>query len=496
MRKKREVKFIHCILPIIALLGLLVYGLVIHEKAFKQSAFPLEIIFLLATAVSIVQLFYLGFSWQEIQNAMVKKLSQALPAIFILFSIGVVIGSWIVSGTIPMMIYYGIKIINPNYIYIVAFIVPAIFSTLTGTSWGSIGTIGVVILSIAGVVDAHLALTAGAIVGGAYMGDKMSPLSDTTNMAALATDVDLYSHIRSMMNTTLPAALLAGIVYIFLGFIYAPSVVSGNNEAIQTTLTTLNSIFSFNVFLLIPVCIVLYGALTKKPTVPVLLGSSLCAGLLALIFQNFSLSNVVVTINKGFNVGMITWMDNLPTNIITILDRGGLYNLIDPIVICIMIFLFIGTLELVDALPVVVRRVFKAVKTRRAAILSALGCTAITNAMTSNQFATSFLIGTAFRPKFTVLKIPMKVLSRSIEDTGTMLENMLPWTTTGVFITAALGISPIEYWHWQFVGLFSFIIAPLLAITGIGCFYHETEKEVNISKVDRDPISFLKSKVN
>jgi Na+:H+ antiporter, NhaC family len=483
MRKRREIKFIHCLLPIISLLLLLIYGLIIHPQIFHQSSFPLEIIFLLAATVSICELFYLGFTWDEIQKAMVKKLAQALPAIFILFSIGIIIGSWIVSGTIPMMIYYGIKIINPNYMYIVAFIVPAIFSTLTGTSWGSIGTIGVVILSIAGVVEANLALTAGAIVGGAYLGDKMSPLSDTTNIAALATDVNLYEHIRSMMNTTLPAAVCAAVIYIILGFVYTPTLVTGDTSAIQPTLNALESIFNFNIVLLLPILVVLYGALTKKPTVPTLLGSSFCAAILAFIFQKFSLSSIVVTINKGFDISMITWTDNLPSNIITILNRGGLYNLIDPIVICIMIFLFIGTLELTNALAVVVERTFRSVKTRRAAILSALGSTAITNAMTSNQFATSFLIGSAFRPKFEKLRIPRKVLSRSLEDTGTMLENMLPWTTTGVFIATTLGISATEYWHWQFIALFNYAFAALWAITGIGCFYHEVDGKKEKKKV-------------
>ena len=483
MKRKRKIKFVHCLIPIVSLLLLLIYGLIIHPRFFNQESFPLEIIFLFATVISICELFYLGFTWEEIQKSMVNKLAQALPAIFILFSIGIIIGSWIISGTIPMMIYYGIKIINPSYMYIVAFIVPAIFSTLTGTSWGSIGTIGVVILGIAGVVEANLAITAGAIVGGAYLGDKMSPLSDTTNIAALATDVYLYDHIRSMMNTTLPAACCAAIVYVILGFIYTPAIAAGDTSSVQPTLDALDSIFNFNIILLLPVIIVLYGAITKKPTVPTLLGSSLSSALLAFIFQKFTLSNIVITINKGFDINMITWADNLPSNIITILNRGGLYNLIDPIVICIMIFLFIGTLELTNALSIVVERVFSTVKTRRAAILSALGSTAITNAMTSNQFATSFLIGSAFIPKFEKLKIPRKVLSRSLEDTGTMLENMLPWTTTGVFIASTLGISATVYWHWQFIALFNYAIAVLLAITGIGCFYHEVDgKDVKNKK--------------
>ncbi len=472
---KKEVKFIYCLIPVLTLLFLLVYGLIIHPRIYGGKSFPLEIIFLLATVVTVVLLLYLGYSWTEIQEKMIKKLSQAMPAILILFSIGIVIGSWVVSGTIPMMIYYGIKIVNPSYIYIIAFIVPSIFSTFTGTSWGSAGTIGVVLMGIASVIDANLAITAGAIVGGAYFGDKMSPLSDTTNIAAMATNVNLYDHIRSMMNTTMPSYVLAGIVYFILGFFYAPKLVSGDTTPITQTLAAFQAIFSFNIFLLTPVIIVVYGAITKKPTVPVLLCSSMCAAILALIFQRFNLSDVAITLCKGFNVEMIKGYNQIPLNVIKILNRGGLYNLIDAITICIIVFLFIGSLDVINALHTVVDKTFAFVKTRRVAILSALGTTAVTNAMTSNQFATSFIIGSVFAEKFDLLRIPRKVLSRSLEDTGTMLENMLPWTTTGVFMAATLGVSASEYWHWQFLALFNYCIAVFLAITGIGCFYHEVD---------------------
>ena len=476
--EKREIKLFHCVIPLVVLLFLLIFGLVIYPMVYNAPTFPLEVIFIGATVVSVIQLFYLGFSWKEIQGAMVNKLSQAMPAIFILFCIGVLIGSWIISGTIPMLIYYGIKIINPNFLYLIAFIVPAVFATFTGTSWGSVGTIGVVILGIAGVVNGSLPITAGAIVGGAYFGDKMSPLSDTTNIAALAAEVDLYEHIRSMMNTTFPSAAIAAVLYLIMGFVYTPAVAGGDMNAVQVTLDALQRLFNFNIFLLIPIAVVLYGAVTKKPTVPTLILSSFIAALMGLVFQNFSQSDIAITLNKGFNIVMFDNMrGEIPENIITILNRGGLYNLIDSIIICMTVFVFVGTLDLTNALPRVIHRLFGHVKKRSTTILSALGATAITNAMTSNQFATSFLIGGAFKTKFDELKIPRKVLSRSLEDTGTMLENMLPWTTTGVFMTIALGISPTVYWKWQFLALGNFAIAIILAITGIGCFYNEEAKK-------------------
>jgi len=164
--KQCEVKFYQALMPVVVLLSLIIYGLLLRPKLFAQEPLPLEIIFILAAAFAVCELMMLGNKWTEIQKSIVAKLSKALPAFFILFSIGVIISSWIVSGTIPMLVYYGIKIVDPTFIYLIAFVVPVIFSTLTGTSWGSAGTIGVVLIGIAEALNADLGITAGAIIGG------------------------------------------------------------------------------------------------------------------------------------------------------------------------------------------------------------------------------------------------------------------------------------------------------------------------------------------
>lgn len=471
--KKNEIEFKDCLVPIFGLLVILIYGFIIQPKFFDNKNIPLEIIFFLATIVSVINLRRLGYNWEEIQESIVKKIAEALPAIFIIFTIGVLIGSWVISGTVPMLIYYGIKLIDPKYIYIIGFVVPIVFSVLTGTSWGSIGTIGVVIISIAEVSGANMAIIAGAVIAGAYFGDKMSPLSDTTNVAALSTGVDLFDHIRSMMNTTFPAAILAAIAYIILGFIYKPSIAEIDLSEVNTTLLALENIFNFNVLLLLPVIIVLYGSFKRKPTVPVLTISSIVAAIIGIIFQRFSVSDIFICLNKGFNVSMIYWANDVPLNVITILNRGGLYNLIESIVICIVVFAFLGTLELIGAMPLVVKKCFGFVKTKSGTILSSMLATAITIGMTSDPRATLFFVGGAFKEKYDEQGIPRKVLSRSLEDFGTMLESLLPWTTTAIFVYGAIGIPVSVYWKWQLLSLFNFVIAVILACTGIGCFYNE-----------------------
>ncbi len=219
-----EIRFHHAALPIVCLAALVVYGLILRPQVWELPPFPLEVVFLLAAAIAITELRLLGFPWAQIQGAIVHKLTKALPAFFILLAIGLVIGSWMVCGTIPMLVYYGLQLVDPALLYFFSFVVPVIFSLLTGTSWGSVGAVGIVILGISQALGGHPGITAGAIIGGAFFGDKMSPLSDTTNLAALAAEVDLFDHIRSMTVTTVPSALIASAAYLGLGFAYPPDL--------------------------------------------------------------------------------------------------------------------------------------------------------------------------------------------------------------------------------------------------------------------------------
>ena len=472
MLKERKLSFGIIALPILFLSAIIGYGLIARPQFLSQEPFPLEIIFLSCAVFSIAQLLILGYDWNEIQNAIVKKLSRGFPAILILFSIGIIIGSWIISGTIPMLIYYGIKLINPSYIYLLSFFIPIIFSTLTGTSWGSVGTIGAVLIGIANIVGVDLGITAGAIIGGAYFGDKLSPLSDTTNLAAMAVEVDLYQHIGSMMFTTLPSALVSAVVFFVAGFIYPPSIDSIDPAYIEPTLNGISSLFNFNLLLLAPPIIVLYGSFKKYAPLPTLLSSSLVACILALVFQDYSLGNVVNTVHRGYDTSMASWaLTSSPENINILFNRGGMYALNEAVVFSIMVLVFIGSLDVTNAMPTIVNKVFSFAKSRPIVIISSLIATAFTNAITSNQSATSFIIGDSFKEKYKQLNIHPKVLSRSIEDYGTMIESLIPWTATTLFMTATLGVPFSDYWHWQILSITNLVIAPILAVTGWGCFY-------------------------
>ncbi len=469
-QKKEELSFKTAVAPIAVFFMLILYGLFIHPQFVGGGMLPVEIMVLLAFSFNSISLLSHGYSWKVIESHVSQKVKEAIPVVMILLCIGVLIGSWIVSGTIPMLIYYGISVISADWIYLFSFVICILFSLLTGTSWGSAGTIGVVMIGIAQVYGADTTITAAAIVGGSFFGDKLSPLSDTTNIASLATDVELMDHIKSMLYTTLPAAIIAAIIYGILSIHFGNTVVQDIQvNSIADSLIDLSTIFHFHILLLLPLVIVLWGAASGRSIVLTLLFSAWTAMMLAFISQDFSIDQIFQAFNKGFDQSMIGEYQ-VKSGVIAILNRGGLYNLIEGVVICLLIFAFIGTLQVTDAIQRTLSSIMNSLRSARATVMTTLLTTLLVNLTTSNQYATSFIIGEAFKKKYDQLKIHRKVLSRSIEDAGTMMENLAPWTPSGIFMLSALGVSAIDYAPYQFMSLANIIIAMLYALTGIAIF--------------------------
>jgi len=460
-------------IPILFFLILLLFGLFINPVVLKNDMLPVEVLVILSLTFTCFYLMYLGHSWKVIQSNITKKIGESVPVIMILMAVGVLIGSWIVSGTIPMLLYYGISLVSPDWIYVFSFVICILFSLLTGTSWGSAGTIGVVMIGISEVFGADIAITAAAVVGGSFFGDKLSPLSDTTNIAALASEIPVLEHIRSMLYTTVPAAILAAVVYTFLSPVFSGQLVDSATELsmISTTLSDLKAIFNFHILLLLPLFVVIYGSVTKKPIFLTLLVSAFIALSLGLIFQSFSISEVFNSLNTGFSTSMVDTSIELKSDVLNILNRGGLYNLKEGVYICLVVFMFLGALKTINAIEETIKSMMRRVTTRRRLIVSALSSTWLASLIIANQYATSFLIAETFKEKFDQLKVDRKVLSRSIEDAGTMMENLMPWTPSGLFMFGTLGVSSFSYAPYQFMSIFNIIIAYFFAVTGIACFY-------------------------
>lgn len=235
--------------------------------------------------------------------------------------------------------------------------------------------------------------------------------------------------------------------------------------------------FNFNVLLLIPVAIVLYGSIKRHATLPVLVASSFSACLLAVVLQQTTVGDAVQSLYKGFDTSMATWVPVVPEDLSELFNRGGLYELSEPVIISIIVFVYVGAIDKIIAMPLIVGRVFRAAKSRSSIIISSLASTTFINSITSNQMAASFVVGEAFHSAYDNKGIPRKVLSRSLEDSGTMIECLVPWHTTAIFLGATLGVPVSQYWQWQFLSLINIVVAVILAVTGIGCFYGKEKKQ-------------------
>lgn len=423
--------------------------------------YPAELMLIFAGVVFTIFAGFYRVSWERILEEMGEKIKRALPAILILFSIGIIIGSWMIAGTIPLMVYYGLNIIDPAYLFILAFLVTAIVSTFTGTSWGSAGTIGVALISIAQTMDVSLAITAGAVVSGAYFGDKLSPLSDTTNMSAIAAGANLYEHIQHMLYTAVPSSILAVIIF----WIAGTSIDTSSEQlgAVTEMTAALESLFSLNVILLLPALIVLIGSIMKKPPLIVLFASSITALLLAMIFQGAALADVFAAVVSGFTVDMLPQNIEITEDIESLLTRGGLYSMYNATFFVFCAFFFASAMEASQVLHVLLEGIISRLKSTGSLIFTTLLSGFVIINGTSNALVTYFLIKDIYGESFKKHKLHPVNLSRSMEDSVTITEALLPWTVSGVFIATTLGVGNFEFLPWAVFNWGGFIFSALLA---------------------------------
>ncbi|PGT89007.1 MULTISPECIES: Na+/H+ antiporter NhaC [Bacillaceae] len=439
------------LLPIIISLVIFIGGIGILK-------YPAELMLLFAGVVFTIFAVVNGHKWDTIISVMGEKIKKALPAILILFSIGLLIGTWMISGTIPLFVYYGLAIIDPSYLYLLAFLVTAIVSTCVGTSWGSAGTIGVAIMSIAQTMDLSLAITAGAVVSGAYFGDKLSPLSDTTNMSSLAAGSNLYEHIKHMLYTTIPSSLIAIIVFTFVGFGIEKD--STQLASIQEMMTGLDQLFNLNIFLLIPAIVVIAGSLMKKPPLIVLFTSAITALVLAWITQGASVSNLFASAVSGFHVDMLG-ENTISEEMQSLLNRGGLYSMYNATFFVFVAFFFASALEVSQALNVILERIIVHLKTIGSITFSALVTGFAVINCTSNALVSFFLVQDIYGKVYKEKKLHPVNLSRNMEDSITITEVLMPWTVSGVFMATTLGVGNFEFLPWAIFNLGGFMFSAL-----------------------------------
>jgi NhaC family Na+:H+ antiporter len=430
---------------------------------------PIESLLLASAIVASGVAWKLGHSWQDIQNAIVARLAQALPAIFILVLVGGLIGSWMIGGTIPMLVYYGLKVISPEYVILTAFLVTSFISLCTGTSWGAAGTVGVALMGIATGMDANIAAVAGAVVSGAYFGDKISPLSDSTNLASVVAGTDLYLHIQHMLWTTIPAFLLASMVFIFAG---NSDISVDTPQNIIAILVNIDELFTLNLFLLLPPLLILFGAASKLPAIPLMVLAIGIAIANAVMFQGFDLNTALASMLNGFNAAMFenSGQGNITVvgDVLTLVNRGGMSSMMGVVLLVFCAFSFAGALALTGGLKVLVELLAKGIK-GTTSLIGATVITTFTVVCTTSDGKLALLIpAELFRDTYKRLHLDAKNLSRTIEDAGTVIEPLIPWTSAGVYMAATLGVSTFDYLPWAVQNYSGVVFAVLCATTGIG----------------------------
>ncbi len=450
IRKPKKPGLVIALVPLVAMGALLGVGYGIYQIR------P-QVLLVCAAFITGSLGLYLRFKWKDMESGIVDSIHKAMPAILIMLCVGILIGSWIASGTIPMVIYYGLKLISPKYFLVTACFVCSLTSIATGTSWGTIGTLGVAFIGIAMGLGIPLGPAAGAIVAGAYFGDKMSPFSDVTNLAPVAVGSNLFDHIKHMVWSATPAWLIGLFIYFLVGLRYEGGKVE--SEAMTIITQTIKDNFNFNVLLLLPMVIVFYFAFTKKPTIPGMLISSFVAGILAIIFQKASITDVATAMNTGYVAQTgVEEVDNL-------ISRGGMMSMMETQLVAFTAFSFGGIMQSTGLLSVILDRVMKFATKVWSIVLTTIGTTIITALVTGSSYLAIIIPGDLLSAVYKKKGLAAKNLSRIVEECGAIIVPLIPWSMAGVYITGTLGVSTFSYLPWAIMNYAAVVILAIYGFT-------------------------------
>ena len=426
--------------------GILLFGTSAHM--------PLVLAGCVAAIVGVAS----GYKWSELEAGMSDTIKASAPAILIMLIIGMVIGTWMLGGIVPTMIYYGLTWISPKIFLVTACLLCTLVSTFTGSSWSTMGTVGVALMGVGSGLGVNPGMTCGAIISGAYFGDKMSPLSDTTNLAPAMAGTTVFSHMKHMVYTTTPSYIIAIIIYAVLGF----SVVGENADlgTIDLYLETLSANFNISPWMLIPPICVLLMVIFKVPAIPGLLGVAALGGVFAMVFQGAHLSQVLASAYTGVS------LDTGVEAINKLVNRGGLSSMLDTIALILIALAFAGIVERTGMVHSIVEKILTHAKSDKAMMTTAVFSTLFTNFATGVQYVALVLPGRMFRETFRERNLHPKNLSRILEDVGTLCAPFCPWSTDGAFILGTLGVATAQYAPFMFFAMFNPIMSLICIWSG------------------------------
>ncbi|MGL6107271.1 Na+/H+ antiporter NhaC [Romboutsia sp.] len=454
IRTKRKATLIEAIIPLLFLIVVLAVSLI------KLDAEPQIPLMIGAIFAAVVGVYRLGFTWGELEEGILETIKMAMQAILILMVVGTLIGTWILSGTVPAMIYWGLEILSPGIFLVATTIICSIVSLATGSSWTTAGTVGIALIGIGQGLGIPAPMVAGAIISGAYFGDKMSPLSDTTNLAPAMAGTTLFEHVKHMIYTTGPSLLIALVLYGIIGMRYAGKEL----DITQINLIKTSLEGSFNTLspvLLIPPVIVILMVVMKAPAIPGLIVGTLLGGIFAMIFQGSSIGDVIGAAHYGFvSETGVEAVD-------TLLTRGGLSSMMWTVSLILCALSLGGILEKTGMLEAIANGLLSIAKGRFGLVLSTIVSCIFVNLVTGEQYLSIVLPGRMYKDEYRKMGLHPKNLSRALEDSGTLTSPLIPWNTCGAYMFATLGVSPLAYLPFAFLNLINPLVSLFYAATGI-----------------------------
>jgi len=489
----------------VAVMVVLVAAVIIGYSVLKLEAEVHIPLVLCALFAALVGRWVLGIPWKTIEEGMINGIVLALQAVLILYIVGMIIGAWIQSGVVPSLIYYGLDLLSPRWFLLATLLICSVVALSTGTSWGTTGTVGIALMGVAMGLGIPAPLTAGVVISGAYFGDKMSPLSDTTNLAPAIAGTDLFQHIRAMIWTTGPTYLLVCAITIVLGMRYGGgSLDAAKIGAIQAVMSTE---FSISLLGFVPPLLVIALCVLKMPAIPGLF-AGVVAGAVIAAFQGLGIGDIMNVIQNGYSATLSATLAEAEdltavakamaeSNILGVtpemakevggmlndlLTRGGMQSMNWTISLIICALSFGGIMERCGFLEVMLRTILKGVKSVGGLVASVIASCFICNVFLGDQYLSIVMPGRMFRLGFEEKGLHPRMLSRSLEDAGTLTSVLIPWNTCGAYNSGVLGVPTIEYVPYAFLNYLNPLMAILLTYLGIGNSWKGKDGEPVISK--------------
>lgn len=457
-------------IPVLVLIALLTTA-VMHFGD-NSSYGPNQIALLIAMGFAILIGVKNGHGWESIEKAIVHGISLSLGAILILLSVGALIGTWLLSGTVPTMVYYGLQILNPSWFYAAACVLCCIVAMSIGSSWTTAATIGVALIGIAQGLGLEPAITAGAVISGAYFGDKISPLSETTNLAPAIAGSELFEHIRYMFWTTTPSIITALILFVFFGF---NETSTASTETIDTLSAQLQEQFNVSIFNLLPLFALLVMAFKRVPAFLAVSLGALFGAVWAILFQQELIlrlaSEGTGVISANIMVVWTAFFDGITVNtgnenLDKLLTGGGMSKMLNTIWLIMCALSFGAVLEHLGMLKKFVDVILASAKSTGSLIASTVATCISTNIITGDQYMSIVMPGRMYKEEYKRRGLDPVVLSRTLEDSGTITSPLIPWNTCGVYMSGVLLVNPLDYIFYCFFNLINPVLAVIYGFIG------------------------------